>query len=58
MDTDSGIGTQVMAKDINGDDWPDIVVGNKKGAFVHLQQPKKVSRKEWLKAQPIPYKAD
>ena len=47
-----------MAKDINGDDWPDIVVGNKKGAFVHLQNPKKVSRKEWLQAQPIPYKAD
>ena len=58
VDADSGIGTQVMAKDINGDDWPDIVVGNKKGAFVHLQNPKKVSRKEWLKARPIPYKAD
>ena len=58
VDTDSGIGTQVMAQDINGDKWPDIVVGNKKGAFVHLQTPRKVTRKEWRKAKPKPYKAD
>ena len=35
---DSGVGTQVVATDVNGDGLPDIVVGNKKGAFVHLQQ--------------------
>jgi hypothetical protein len=37
IDSDSGVGTQVVARDINGDRLPDIVVGNKKGAFVHLQ---------------------
>jgi hypothetical protein len=37
IDNDSGVGTQVVATDINGDGLPDIVVGNKKGAFVHLQ---------------------
>ncbi len=35
---DSGIGTQVIARDINGDSIPDIVVGNKKGTFVHLSE--------------------
>jgi len=34
---DSGVGTQVVAGDVNGDGRPDILVGNKKGAFVHLQ---------------------
>jgi hypothetical protein len=52
IDNDSGIGTQVMAADVNGDKHPDIIVGNKKGAFVHLQQVKKVSKEEWEKAQP------
>ena len=36
VDNDSGVGTQVMAVDVNGDNLPDIVVGNKKGTFVHL----------------------
>lgn len=36
VDDDSGVGTQVVAQDINGDGVPDIVVGNKKGTFVHL----------------------
>ena len=37
IDNDSGVGTQVVAADINGDKFPDLVVGNKKGTFVHLQ---------------------
>ncbi len=41
IDDDSGIGTQVTAGDLNGDDMPDIVVGNKKGAFVFINQLKK-----------------
>jgi hypothetical protein len=47
-----------MATDMNADGWPDIVVGNKKGAFVHIQSPKKVNRKEWRQAQPKPHNAD
>lgn len=37
IDDDSGIGTQVMAGDVTGDGKADVVVGNKKGVFVHRQ---------------------
>lgn len=37
IDDNSGVGTQVMAVDMNRDNKPDVVVGNKNGAFVHLQ---------------------
>ena len=56
IDDNSGVGTQVVAGDINGDGLPDVVVGNKKGAFVHLQEKKTVSKEEWEKAQPKPLK--
>lgn len=52
IDDDSGVGTQVMAGDIDGDGKPDIVVGNKKGTFVFIQKPTKVDKAEWDKAQP------
>jgi hypothetical protein len=52
IDSESGVGTQVVAGDINGDGLPDIVVGNKRGTFVHLHEKKTVSREEWEKAQP------
>ncbi len=52
IDNDSGIGTQVVAGDINGDKLPDVVVGNKKGTFVFIHEKKKVSKAEWEKAQP------
>lgn len=38
IDDKSGVGTQVMATDINGDKKPDVVVGNKRGAFVFLRK--------------------
>jgi hypothetical protein len=38
IDDDSGVGTQVAAGDLNGDQVPDVVVGNKKGTFVFLSQ--------------------
>ncbi|MDR3182118.1 MAG: VCBS repeat-containing protein [Planctomycetaceae bacterium] len=38
IDDDSGIGTQVTAVDINGDKKPDIIVSNKKGTFVFLNE--------------------
>jgi len=41
IDEDSGVGTQVVAGDINKDGLPDVVVGNKKGTFVFLHQKRK-----------------
>lgn len=38
IDDNSGVGTQVMAGDVNGDRKPDVVVGNKAGAFVFLRK--------------------
>jgi len=52
IDDNSGVGTQVTVADVNGDGFPDVIVGNKKGAFVHLQERRKVSKEEWEKAQP------
>jgi FG-GAP repeat len=40
IDTDSGIGTQFVVEDINGDKLPDVVVSNKKGVFVFIQERK------------------
>ena len=36
IDDDSGVGTQVCTTDLNHDGRPDVIVGNKKGIFVHL----------------------
>ncbi len=36
----SGVGTQVTATDLNGDAVPDVIVGNKKGTFIHLSRKK------------------
>ncbi|GAB5520210.1 MAG: hypothetical protein RhofKO_24610 [Rhodothermales bacterium] len=33
----SGVGTQVTVRDLNADTKPDVVVTNKKGTFVHIQ---------------------
>ena len=38
IDDDSGIGTQFFVGDVNCDGKPDVVVGNKRGAFVHIQK--------------------
>ncbi len=38
IDDNSGVGTQVLTQDINGDNVPDILVGNKKGCFLHLSK--------------------
>jgi hypothetical protein len=39
IDADSGVGTQFVVVDMNGDGRPDVVTSNKKGVFVHLQWP-------------------
>ena len=38
IDDDSGIGTQFVVTDINGDKRPDIVTSNKRGTFVFIQR--------------------
>lgn len=40
IDTDSGIGTQFAVGDMNGDGHPDVIVSNKKGVFVFIQERK------------------
>jgi hypothetical protein len=35
---DSGVGTQFVVRDLDGDGDADVVTSNKKGVFVHLQQ--------------------
>lgn len=38
IDNDSGVGTQVTVTDMNGDGKPDVLVGNKRGQFVLIQE--------------------
>jgi hypothetical protein len=38
IDEDSGVGTQFSVTDVNGDGAPDVVIANKKGVFLFLQQ--------------------
>lgn len=40
IDNDGGVGTQFTVADINGDKLLDIVVSNKKGVHIHIQQRK------------------
>jgi hypothetical protein len=41
IDDDSGVGVEIMATDVNGDGKPDVLVGNKKGAQILIQDAKK-----------------
>ncbi|MCI0333270.1 MAG: DUF1080 domain-containing protein [Planctomycetes bacterium] len=52
IDTNSGVGTQVVSGDLNGDKWPDIVVGSKKGSFVFIHKAEGVDRAKWEAEQP------
>ncbi|HEV3237819.1 MAG TPA: VCBS repeat-containing protein, partial [Gemmataceae bacterium] len=40
IDDDSGVGTQFVVDDFNGDKLPDVIVSNKKGVFIFEQQRK------------------
>lgn len=57
IDDNSGVGTQLVVGDIDKDGLPDLVVGNKKGTFVHLHEKKTVTQAGWDKAQPKPFAA-
>ncbi len=48
----TGVGTQLVVDDYNGDDLPDIVVGNKKGTAVYTHRKMAVTREQWEEAQP------
>ena len=37
IDEDSGVGTQFVVTDVNGDGVPDVVISNKRGVFVFIQ---------------------
>jgi hypothetical protein len=56
IDADSGVGTQIVAGDVNGDRLPDVVVGNKKGVFVLQQQvtPATAAEAEAARPKPLP----
>ncbi len=51
VDEHSGVGTQVVAGDMNGDGYPDVIVGNKMGTFIHHQKVSRVKRAEWMKSR-------
>ena len=48
----TGVGTQLVVKDANGDGLVDIAVGNKKGTAVYMHQVNSVAREAWEAAQP------
>ena len=52
IDDDSGVGRQIGIEDVNGDHYPEVIIGNKKGTFIFLHQIIKVTEDEWKKAQP------
>lgn len=52
IDNDSGVGTQLVVKDINGDKLPDVLVGNKKGIFILQHEVKTVGEAEYAAARP------
>ena len=58
INDDSGVGTQVVAGNVNKDKLPDLVVGNKKGTFVLLHKATKATKAEYEKAQPKPLAAN
>ena len=51
----TGVGTQLVVKDYNMDQFPDIAIGNKKGIALYTHKTRHVSREEWEEAQPTLY---
>lgn len=53
IDRNSGVGTEVKVMDINADSRPDIIVGNKRGVFAHIQVDEKTPLPSPAKTLPI-----
>jgi hypothetical protein len=54
IDDNSGVGTQVTVGNISGGPLPDVLVGNKKGGFVFINQIEKLPKDALDKAAPKP----
>jgi len=52
IDDNSGVGTQIVAAPCSNEEFPDVVVGNKRGTFYLQHSAKKVSPAAWEVDQP------
>jgi hypothetical protein len=52
IDDDSGVGRQIGIGDVNGDTRPDVVISNKKGTYVFVNEAKTVTPEKWQREQP------
>lgn len=57
-DGESGIGRQLIIKDVNGDKLPDVLAGGMVGAHVLIHRVQNVSEADWQAAQPKPLTAE
>lgn len=54
IDDASGVGTDVQSHDLDADGRPDVVVGNKRGTFIHSQQRQNIPADSARRADPVP----
>ncbi len=54
IDDASGVGTDVQCHDLDSDGRPDVVVGNKRGTFIHQQKSEDISADSARRAAPVP----
>jgi hypothetical protein len=52
IDDNSGVGTQIIVAPCSNQNFPDLVVGNKRGTFYLQHSARKVTKPEWETAQP------
>jgi len=50
---DSGVGTDVQTHDLTGNGRPDIIVGNKRGTFVHRQSEQPIAASDAKRSQTV-----
>lgn len=50
---DSGVGTDVQTADLTGNGRPDIIVGNKRGTFIHRQSEQPLAAGEANRIEPV-----